>query len=262
MNIGHILAHLGLERRHADLNFLNALTAAYARKVPWETASRIVRRAVTYNVEECPRWPDLFWNDAIQLGTGGTCFESNYAFFAVLRALGFDGYLTINNMSQTVGCHTAIVIYLDNQPHIVDTGLPIHAALPFMRQASTETQTALATYRVHPVGDNLYDVVRLPHPKPVAYTLVDAPVSDAVYRMATIRDYGHSGLFLDRLIISKIVSEQQCRFASSTVPYHLEYFHNGVREDVPMTNDPTNELHAQFNINVDILSAAFKNLTG
>jgi arylamine N-acetyltransferase len=257
MDTDRILYWLGVEHRAADLDFLNALIAAYARRVPWETASRLVRRATISRDQDCPRLPEHFWNEAIQLGTGGTCFESNGAFFDLLRSLGFDGYLTINDMGQTIGCHTAAVIRLGDQSYIADAGFPVHAALPFAAGQVTETHTPLMTYRVHSLGDSRYDVERSPHPKPNAYTLVDTPVSPLDYEAATIRDYGQNGLFLDQLIINKVINEQQWRFATSANPTHLEIFSDGVSHEIPITGDAVNTLHATFGVDAALLTAAF-----
>ena len=61
------------------------------------------------------------------LGTGGTCYESNYSFFGLLRRLGYTGYLTLNDIGGAVGCHSAIVILLGGQKYLVDVGFPVHA---------------------------------------------------------------------------------------------------------------------------------------
>ncbi len=125
-----VLAHLGVDAGRPTLALVDALVEAYTRTVPWESAFRIVKRARTQNTRDCPRWPEEFWQDAIERGGGGTCFESNYAFFALLRAIGYEGYLTINNMATKVGCHTAIVLKLEGKPWLVDVGLPLFSPLP------------------------------------------------------------------------------------------------------------------------------------
>jgi arylamine N-acetyltransferase len=92
------LAHLGVTAAPPTLSLLDTLLEAYTRTVPWESAFRIAKHARTGRTEDCPRWPKEFWRDAIEYGGGGTCFESNYAFYGLLRSLGYDGYLTVNNM--------------------------------------------------------------------------------------------------------------------------------------------------------------------
>jgi arylamine N-acetyltransferase len=52
-------------------------------------------------------------HDNLLPGSGGTCFESNYALFSLLLARGFTGQLTVNNMGETVGCQSAIVLEID-----------------------------------------------------------------------------------------------------------------------------------------------------
>ncbi|MCP4359607.1 MAG: hypothetical protein GY796_16490, partial [Chloroflexi bacterium] len=127
-----ILVHLGIMAvpQTPSIPFIDSLIHAYCRTVPWESAFRIVRRAAVTNPTNCPRWPDQFWREAIQKGSGGTCFESNYAVLTLLQALGIDGYLTINNMEDSIGCHSAIIIWLAGQKWLVDVGFPLYAPLP------------------------------------------------------------------------------------------------------------------------------------
>jgi hypothetical protein len=47
----------------------------------------MVRRANVGEAADCPRWPEEFWEGALQRGTGGTCVECNYAFLAFLKHL-------------------------------------------------------------------------------------------------------------------------------------------------------------------------------
>ncbi|MCA9956361.1 MAG: arylamine N-acetyltransferase, partial [Anaerolineales bacterium] len=120
-----VLAFLKVEASRPTLPALEKLLAAYYCTVPWESIFRIVQRAE----DPSPRWPEQFWREAMTQGAGGTCFESNYAFFALLQTLGYDGYLTINNMGESIGCHTAVVIVLDGQKWLVDVGIPLYALL-------------------------------------------------------------------------------------------------------------------------------------
>lgn len=220
----YVLAYLRVPAARATLRLLNGLISAYVQKVPWESVFRIAKRQRTTQLSERPRWPEEFWRDAIQHGGGGTCFESNYAFLALLRSLGYEGYLTINNMGSTVGCHTAIVLLLDGQKRLVDVGIPIHTSLRIRADQITRTASYFHTYMVRPRQPGCYEIERNHHPKRNIYTLIDQPVSDQAYRAALTQDYGDHGLFLDRLIINKVIDGKIWRFSSSDRPLQLETF--------------------------------------
>ncbi|MGI8552712.1 MAG: hypothetical protein ACR2PL_18280, partial [Dehalococcoidia bacterium] len=93
-----VLAYLGVQAGPPDRVLLERLVCAYVCAALLESARRIARRAVVKGDGSCPRWPEQFWSSALSHGFGGTCFESTYAFFSLLRALGYDGYLTVNDM--------------------------------------------------------------------------------------------------------------------------------------------------------------------
>lgn len=224
--VTRVLGYLNVKPGRPSLALLDSLVTAYTRIVPWESASRIARRAATPNTTDCPRWPGEFWQSAIEHGTGGTCFESNYAFFHILQSLGFEGYLTVNNMGEKIGCHTALVILVEGRRYLVDVGLPLYVPIPLDEQAVTARESEFHTYTITPQAEGRYLVGRDRHPRPDCYTLVDVPVGDADYRAATTADYGVNGLFLDQVIFNRVVEGRIWRFAGEHPPYHLESFNN------------------------------------
>src|SRR5574339_1293110 len=124
-----ILNYLDCPPCAPTLRYLNRLIYSYIRKVPWESVSRIVKRHTTQHSKDCPRLPEEFWREAIQYGFGGTCFESSLAFYSLLMALGYEGYLTINDMGTTRACHAAIVVLFDGRKYLVDVTIPVHTAV-------------------------------------------------------------------------------------------------------------------------------------
>ena len=229
-----VLRYLGLGSSRPTLPFLTALLQAYVRTVPWESASRIVRRTQVQEAESCPRGPEEFWDSALTGGTGGTCFESNYAFLALLTSLRFRGHLTINNMNESVGCHTATVIELDGQEWLADAGFPVHVPVQLDPTRVTESPSEWMTYSAHPLPslpDHVFTIERSAHPTPYCFTVHNTPVADADYRAATARDYGPAGLFLREVIINKVVDDQLWRFSSRDPHPNIHTFANGQRVD-------------------------------
>jgi hypothetical protein len=251
-----VLAHLGVPAAPPTLTLLDTLIEAYTRVVPWESAFRIAKRARIERTEDCPRWPVEFWRDAIEYGGGGTCFESNYAFFGLLLSLGYEGYLTVNNMSTQVGCHTAIVLNLNGGKWLADVGLPLFIPLPLDSHSPTIRSCSLATYTVKPDGTSRYRIDRSPHPNPYCFTLIDRPVADAEYRSATTADYGPGGLFLNRVIVNKVIHGQIWRFNSAEPTPHLEMFIGGEHTDYTIAGDPAEVVSRHFGMDVEKLRAA------
>lgn len=155
-----ILDYLDCPPQAPTLRYLNRLIDAYIRQVPWESVSRIVKRHATLEIKKCPRLPEEFWHQAMQHGFGGTCYESSMAFYALLMSLGYEGYLTVNDMGDSRGCHAAITILLDRQKYLVDVTIPVHAAVRINPCKVTRRQTPLYNYTLHPMRKNVYQVKR------------------------------------------------------------------------------------------------------
>ncbi|HEX2620634.1 MAG TPA: arylamine N-acetyltransferase [Phototrophicaceae bacterium] len=257
-HVRQILDYLEVEVGQPDLTWLNQLITAYTEHVPWESASRIVRRANISKLAERPRRPAEFWEQAMTQGAGGTCFESNLAFISLLRAVGvgYEGYLTINDMGDFRGCHTAMVIMVDEEKYLVDAGFPLYAALPIHPGEITQVDTPYQHNDVRPIALDRYEIERIPHPKLNCYTLIDQSVNEVDYIAATTADYDVNGLFLDRMVITKVVNGRVWRFNSGEKPYHLEMFHEGVRYDTPIEGDSGQVIGEHFGIDTEIVSRA------
>lgn len=254
-----VLKFLEVAAGQPDTGLLDRLIRAYVRKVPWESAFRIAKRAMTSDLSLCPRWPGEFWRDAMVSGGGGTCFESNYAFFHLLQKLGYSGYLTVNDMGEQRGCHSAIILSLGGQKVLVDVGIPLQAALNIDPGGAARRKTWLHTYTIRPDGAGRYQVLRSNHPKPNIYTLLDTPVAEAAYRQVVGQDYGEAGLFLDRVILVKVIGERLWRFNSAETPYRLESFTRYDRQELPISpGEETKRLAERFHMDEGKLGTALR----
>ncbi len=254
-----VLSYLRVTPAAPDVTFLDTLMTAYIRRVPWESVSRIAKRARTPETAQCPRFAEEFWQSALENGTGGTCFESNYAFFALLRSLGYDGYLTINDMLTTRGCHTAIILNIDGEQWLTDAGYPVHQALRIDAAQATERAGHFHTYTATPESTNQYRIERDKHPKPYCFTLLNTPVVEPDYRAATTNDYGEDGLFLDKVIVTRVVDEQIYRFIYMNSTLMLESFDNSaVRTEQPLGDDAAETVAQRFDMNPALIAAALQ----
>lgn len=255
-----VLRHLDLPRDlPADRATLQTLLDRYTRVVPWESASRVLRRSRHEKLADCAALGETFWRNALRYGAGGTCFESNYAFYSLLRKLGYDGYLTINDMRDATACHTAIIIQLDGQKLLVDVGLPVYAPLPIHADSATDAESAFFRYTIEPLADDRCTIWREPHPDRYTFTLVDKPVADALYRQAAINDYiPGSGYFLDKVVINKVIDDKLWRFNSKDPPARMECFVNGEAQAHPLNGDVAGQLSQRFGMDRDMLASALQ----
>lgn len=229
--VDDILKFLKLRRQAPTLEYLNALLGAFIRKVPWESVTRILKRAATPAPADCARFPFQVWSDAMNFGGGGTCFEINYAFLALLHALGYQGYMTLNDMAETKACHAASVILCGDQKYLVDVAVPLPRAFAYSPNATICQTTPWLNFTIQPVGENLYEIRRAPHARPYIFTFQDIPVGETVFEMAIQADYLETGFFLDRVALNKMLGETAWLFNSATQPYMLESFdHDGKHE--------------------------------
>jgi arylamine N-acetyltransferase len=254
----NILQHLRIKRYPPTLEYLQELMTAYCSNVPWESVSKIVKKNSSGNSEDCLRLENEFWTSAFQYGTGGTCYESNWAFFCLLQNLGFNGYLTINKVVDKTGVHSAIVIVISDKKYIVDVGYPTYAPIPVIEEADTVSDTLPIMYRCTPGSSNEYIIEKFPHPKPYLYHLRDLPVNTRDYLKTASKDYEEGGLFSDRIVIRKLINKVPTRFDSEDIPYNVHTLQNGDKVRTFIKDEElTERLSNCFSLNRRMIDQAF-----
>lgn len=210
-----VLKRLGIPSPTApDLTLLTQIMARYRQNVPWETVSRVVRTHTIERLNERPRNPQDFWNDFLSYGTGGTCFESNYALYDLLLYLRFEAYLTFCSVDNNAKRHSAIVALANSRRKcIVDVGWWTDCPLLVSEDERTINPNKIWDFSVTPLSGSSYQVMRLSRAGAgPAYVLHDAPIDSNAYFERCVLDYGPSGLFLDRIIVSQLKGSALLRF--------------------------------------------------
>jgi hypothetical protein len=156
----------------------------------------------------------------------------------------------------SIGCHSAIVLFLNDEKWLVDVGIPIHAPLPIRENEETTIESKFLTYTVRHERENRYQIERTPHPSKNAFTLIDMPIAENAYRERTIRDYSEEGLFLNRVIINKVVDETLWRFNSSEYPLQFQQFVGDQKIDYPISDAIAEEIAQKFAMNQNVLEQA------
>lgn len=257
--VDEALAFLGCRKRRPTLGYLDALIGAFAHRAPWESVFRLLKRDATPLTADCPRWPQEVWRDALESGGGGTCFEIHYAFFALLSALGFEGYLTLNDMGEERACHAAIVILLSGGKYLVDVSVPFPRALTFFPPATIHHYTPWLNFTIRPEAEKRYVIERAPHARPTIFTLNDVPVAEEAYAAAVEADYLPTGYFLNRVVINKLVNGTGWLFNSAIRPWMLEAFDHAGKHEILLNPDTlAQSLAAFYQISAPKVAAALR----
>jgi len=208
-----VLDFLEVDPEPPSHRYLARLQHAYKIHVPWETAARVVRAAEVETLEDRPRRPPEFWSLAIEQATGGTCFESNYAFWSVLTALGFDVALHVNDMPQDhqIACHSALSVTIDGARYLADVGMGMELAAPIALPPSGVAIAGTLDFRnrVRRVASNRWRLEldgspeRLRLGSGLVYEFVDRPWTIEDYDAHVTRDYAPGGLFLNAVRVTR-----------------------------------------------------------
>ena len=210
-----ILQHLHIERAEPSPALLSAILAAWSERIPWESASRIARHKTLAAPYQYARTAEQFYDDALNRGLGGTCFETNTALRALLDDLGYESTYALCDMehSSTANPHCALITTIDGVRYIADAGWPLPTAIPLSDTESTGGTVPVYDYHVDPAGEGRWRVWRKSGDfEQDCFTLKAAPVQPDTFRARLIRDHFEDGLFLDNAIVHRVIDNRVLRF--------------------------------------------------
>lgn len=118
-----------IDPKQPPLELLTAVATAFAR-LPFENLTKILKKARASRIEEARRFPSEVLGDHWALGTGGTCFALTATLLYLVRALGWQAEPILADRRYGPDTHSALLVWLDGGPHLLDPGYLILRPLP------------------------------------------------------------------------------------------------------------------------------------
>jgi N-acetyltransferase len=244
-----ILEALDLSRAEPGAGFLEALYARFNAKVLFENASKIVRHADVADPFAKPRRPDVFWEDHLALGSGGTCFARVAAFDALLAALGFRTRRALGRV-RNPDDHAAIFVETPRGTMIADVGFPLPALVP-ATSALVETPTVALRAEPSPNGFEITleggvpDTIR-------SFAIHAGPVPENTYDRLWCETFRPTAPFIQEVTLRRDLGHRILSFARGEV--HVDDLCSRLR--VPLSGARPAALAALFDLDERLIARA------
>jgi arylamine N-acetyltransferase len=239
---------LELSPRSPDLAFLRELFRAFNEKVPVESASKIVRDREVDEPSEKPRRPEIFWNDFLERGAGGTCFARVAAFDALIRKLGFSSRRLIADILAPRS-HAALLVPLGGRDWLVDVGYPLPEICPL---DPAEYETARGTLQLT-AGAGSARLLFATGPEAGRSIVFDLrPLAEAEFEEAWRRTFVRTSLFLSSVIVRRELEGRVLRFHRGEV----QILDASSRTRIPLRTGRAGKLAEIFQIDRELLACA------
>jgi N-hydroxyarylamine O-acetyltransferase len=150
-----VLARLGLSNVRPDPDTLQQLYRAWCRSVPFDNVrKRIALRAG--NSEALPGGTaEDFFGAWLAHGTGGTCWPTSNALYALLRECGFAVRRIAASMHDIdVPNHGSVVVRFAGEDYLVDSSILCETILPLRRGERVQRDDPVHPIIVEPVDDS------------------------------------------------------------------------------------------------------------
>ena len=247
-----ILEALELPRSEPGVGYLQALFARFNERVPFESASKIVRNAAVTRPEEKPTTPEVFWSDHLESGAGGTCFARVAAFDALLSELGFVSRLTLGRVQSDFD-HAALRVTLDGREWVADVGFPLPTLLSGATEETQEIETSRGSLRVTPVarGSRIEILGGVPE-GPQELEIFNATVSKAEFAEKWRETWRQDSKFLTSVLLHREREGRGISFAAGEV--RVDDRHSRTR--IPLAAPRAPALEEQFGVDRELLRRA------
>jgi Arylamine N-acetyltransferase len=245
-----ILEALDLPRSEPGIGYLQALFARFNERVPFETASKIVRDAGVADPDEKPRLPAVFWSEHLESGAGGTCFARVAAFEALLLELKFASRLVLGRVQSDFD-HAALRITLEGREWIADVGFPLPV---LVRDAGEETETLRGPLRVMPgARGTRVEILGGPPEGPRELEIFRAPVASAEFLDRWRKTFCPDSKFLATVSLRREKEGRVVSFVSGEM--RVDDLHSRTR--IPLAAPRAPVLEEQFGVDRKLLDRAF-----
>lgn len=134
----------GISPHQPRQQLLEDILAAFAR-LPYENLTKIIAKEDRSTPRAARRLPDEVLRDHQKWGAGGTCFSLTETLATILRQLGWEAQPILADRTYGPATHSALLIWLDDQPHLVDPGYLIVRPIPIAHLDSLTLHTSFNT---------------------------------------------------------------------------------------------------------------------
>lgn len=248
--VDEILEDLELPRAEPGPGYLERLFLRFIERVPFETASKIRRDARVSDPAAKPRTPDVFWEERLAEGAGGTCFARVAAFHALLSELGFDARLALGRVQRDHD-HAALFVRAGGGEILCDVGFPLPALLP-ARAGRVETGMGPLTLTATDRGWQAALEEGVPD-SPRKLEVFAAPVEDREFAEKWEATFRPDSKFLTAVALRKQLEARAVSFARGEL--RVDDRHS--RTTIPLTAPRAKALEETFGTSAELLDEAF-----
>jgi N-hydroxyarylamine O-acetyltransferase len=206
--VARYLAFLGLEREAPGLDALTRLTRAHLLNVPFENATSILRRQRVPDGPVPPLAAEPLLDAWIGGRAGGLCFEITHGFSRLLAALGYRSHPVLAFITFP-GSHQAVLVELDGQRYLVDTGNGAPLFEPILLDGTVEVWRAGLGFRYHAGGDGEWIQDRWIDQAWAPFCVFDLSVPDPALSAAAFQSHHVPGgsWVVDRLVLVRCTAD-------------------------------------------------------
>jgi arylamine N-acetyltransferase len=135
------MEHFGIKPGEPARQLLGSVAMAFA-SLPYENITKIIKWAEAGSAERARRYPEEVIRNHIHWGSGGTCFSLTSALACLVRGLGWRADYILADRRYGQDTHCALLVWIDDVPHILDPGYLIITPVPVPEKGELEVPTA------------------------------------------------------------------------------------------------------------------------
>lgn len=248
----NFLEHFGIPPDGSPRQMLGSVVTAFAG-LPYENITKIIKRAESGSAEKARRYPEEVIRDHIDWGSGGTCFSLTSALAHLIRSLGWRAEYILADRRYGQNTHCALLVWLDDVPHILDPGFLIIKPIPVSDVGEREFTTAFNSLILAPEENQSRVALSTVHKGARTYRLTykTSPVDESEFLKAWDESFSWEMMrypLLTRTTASKQLYLNGSRFQISNA--------DSVERREILTDELPAKIAAEFHIHPSLVARA------
>ena len=246
------LEHFGISHGGPPRQQLGSVVTAFAG-FPYENITKIIKRAEAGSATKARRYPEEVVRNHISWGSGGTCFSLTSALAHLVRRLGWRAEYILADRRYGQNTHCALLVWIDDIPHILDPGFLIINPIPVPDKEEKEFKTAFNSLILAPEenpGRIALSTIRN-DARTYRLTYKTSPVEESEFYKAWDESFAWDMMrypLLTRTVASKRLYLNGSRFQISNF--------NSVERREILTEELVSKIAAEFHIHPSLVARA------
>ena len=248
------IKYFKLNKNVSSLEMLSNVARSFSY-IPYENLTKIIKKDEIGDVSSARRNSREVIQGHIDYGTGGTCFALTDTFLNLVRQLNWQAEPILADRKYGENTHSALLVWIDDKPHILDPGYLIIKPIPINSKEETLITTSFNKLVLVPTNNgekiDLYTIQQ--GNKTYRLTFKTSPADKSEFLKAWESSFDWD--MMHYLVLTRVIDNMQVYMQDNKLQFRSL---NNLQRTELDSMAQKERIHSDFGIDEKIINKAFQ----